>query len=114
MEQDMDNSTLKSWFASLSDTEKSEFLVSLMHQISVVTRGVTHEKDSESAARIMYSLSELNHHLTSKVIAWLKGQPSFPDNTIIDGALNTLSASMTPAESGHVLEVAARSVTKAD
>lgn len=63
----MDSSTLKSWFSSLSDRDKSIFLVTFMHELTVVIRGVVHENDSESAVRTMYSLSELNHGLTSAV-----------------------------------------------
>src|SRR5262249_22722257 len=77
---------IRSWFSSLSNSDKVNVLLIFMHEITILVRTVFlgYESDCEMRSRLAYHLSEINHRFTSAALALMEGRPTYPDDVLIE------------------------------
>jgi hypothetical protein len=82
----MDLPAIRSWFSSLSNSDKVVVLLVFMYEITIVVRSVFLgcPDDCESRSRLAYRLSEMNHRFTAAALALMEGEPTYPDDELID------------------------------
>jgi hypothetical protein len=81
----MDRAASEAWFGRLSQNQKADVLINVMHGLTIVVRSLFHdyENDCQTRSRLAYYISELNHHLTAAAAVLLENKPTYPDDQLI-------------------------------
>ena len=82
----MDLPEIRSWFSSLSNSDKVIVLLIFMYEITILVRTVFlgYANDCEARSRLAYHLSEMNHAFTQAALALMEGKPTYPDDVLIE------------------------------
>lgn len=105
----MDKHAAQSWFSALSQSEKAMVLLRVMFELTLVVRGVfVYHQDSETRWRLAYSISELDHRLTSAALAIMQNRETYPDDVIVDMLFERPEHSELESYFPYVFEQAAR------
>jgi hypothetical protein len=81
----MDLGAAQSWFRRLSQSDKVIVLLKIMWEFTLIMRDISlSSNDYETRWRLAYHLSEMNHAFTSAASAMIRGQPTFPDDVLME------------------------------
>jgi hypothetical protein len=80
----MERSEMKAQFLAYNDADRNMLLLGLMHNLTLVIRDVFHERAEGAKVKASAGVSEINHKITSFVIAKMSNQAHYPDDLIID------------------------------
>lgn len=60
-------------------------LLRVMFELTLMVRGISvYHHDSETRWRLAYSISELNHRLTSAALAIMQNRDTYPDDLLVE------------------------------
>jgi len=79
----MDLKSKKSWFAAQPEPFKILLLLEVMHELTIVLRGISTMDDKDLLWRSAWTISECNHRLVGYATAVMTEQPRYPDDVII-------------------------------
>jgi len=81
----MDLAAAQAWFRALSQSEKVLVLLRIMWEFTLIMRGIAlPSNDCEARWEIAYKLSEMNHAFTSAAAALIRGEPTYPDDVLME------------------------------
>ena len=79
------------WFLAADDRAKAAVLASAVHLMTVEVRGVHIDGDLQVFHDVAYRISEATHRITAKISEMLSGQPTYPDELIINGIFDVFA-----------------------
>jgi hypothetical protein len=80
----MDLASKKSWFAAQPEPFKILVLLGVMHELTMVLRGISTTDDKDLMWKSAWIISECNHRLVSYAFEVMTQLPHYPDEVIIE------------------------------
>ena len=76
------------WFLAADDRRKAAVLASAIHLMTLEVRSVHIDGDLQVFHDVAYKISEATNRITSKIAEMLSGQPTYPDELIINSVFD--------------------------
>lgn len=109
--KEMDRPALQSWFSALSPPDKVTALLVVMHEFTIVIRGLSiYGENCEARWRLAYHLSEINHALTSAACDMMEDKPTYPADVLVEIILDQTDYPELQWQCHHALEQAVKLV----
>jgi hypothetical protein len=89
----MDQTEMKEQFLACGNADKVMIMLNLMFNMTIVIRDVFHERSDDVKLKASYVVSEINHQITSYVIATMLTEARYPDDVIFDIIIKKFTSS---------------------
>jgi hypothetical protein len=89
----MDQRKMKEQFLACAEADKVMIMLHLMYNMTIVIRDIFHERSDDVKLKSSYVVSEINHQITSYVIATMLNEARYPDDVIFDIIINKFNSS---------------------
>ena len=76
------------WFLAADERRKAAVLASIIHLMTLEVRGVHSDGDLQVFHDVAYRISETTNSITAKIAEMLSGQPTYPDELILNAAFD--------------------------